>query len=140
MMGYLEGQEPLYKNQSDKCIEKFHWQTWIRMASLLADEDDIWNLGFHFRIAYNTGNATRELSSKSSKASIEAVSELQHRGGGYALPGVAGESPSGQTPVYVGGWLEVTTTRTTGRAFHHSQGAPGASSTCRRIWLLSSML
>jgi peptide/nickel transport system substrate-binding protein len=128
MMGYLEGQEPLYKTDQDKCIEEFQLAD-VDKDGIPAgeDEDDIWNMGFYFQIAYNTGNSTRELSSEILKASVEAVNpNFSIAVVGMPFPVLLESRRQGKLPVYVGGWLEdYHDPHNWSHAFLHSQGAYG---------------
>ncbi|HEY5671450.1 MAG TPA: ABC transporter substrate-binding protein, partial [Anaerolineales bacterium] len=108
MMGYREGEAPLYSYDPAKCEEEF------KLADLNGngipageDPDDIWDKGFYMQIAYNQGNDVRRLASEILKAGIEAVNP------GFSVQVLAMPWPvllesrrSGKLPIYVGGWVE----------------------------------
>jgi peptide/nickel transport system substrate-binding protein len=108
MMGYLEGEDPLYYYDPAKCEEEFKLAD-VDKDGIPAgeDEDDVWNLGFYLQLAYNTGNDTRRLASEILKAGLEnvnpnfAVSVV-----GMPWPVLLNTRRSQKLPIYVGGWLE----------------------------------
>jgi peptide/nickel transport system substrate-binding protein len=108
MLGYREGEAPLYSFDMAKCEEEF------KLADLDKDgipagedEDDVWNKGFYMQIAYNTGNDTRRLTSEILKAGIETVNpKFNIAVVGMPWPVMLNSRTSGKLPVYVGGWLE----------------------------------
>jgi len=128
MMGYREGEAPLYSFDLDKCEEEF------KMADLdhdgIAagdDEDDVWNLGFYMQMAYNTGNDTRRLASEILKAGLEAVnSNFSVSVVGMPWPVLLNTRREQKLPIYVGGWLEdFHDPHNWVQPFLHSQGAYG---------------
>jgi peptide/nickel transport system substrate-binding protein len=128
MMGYREGEKPLYSYDPAKCEEEF------KLADLDKDgipagedEDDVWNKGFYFQMAYNTGNDTRLLSSEILKAGIEAVNpSFNVSVVGMPWPVLLESRRQGKLPIYVGGWVEdYHDPHNWSHAFLHSQGAYG---------------
>jgi len=108
MMGYREGEAPLYSYDLAKCEEEFKLAD-VDKDGVPAgeDEDDIWNSGLYMQIAYNQGNDTRRLASEILKAGLEAVNpafDVQV----LALPWpvLLDSRRAGKLPIYVGGWLE----------------------------------
>jgi len=109
MMGYREGEAPLYSYDPAKCEEEFKLAD-VDKDGIAAGEDeegDVWNTGFYFQIAYNTGNDTRRLSSEILKAGIEAVNEkFSIAVVGMPWPVLLNARRAQKLPIYVGGWLE----------------------------------
>ena len=108
MMGYREGEAPLYSYDPAKCEEEFKLAD-VDKDGIPAgeDEDDVWNKGFYFQIAYNTGNETRRLSSEILKAGIESVNpKFGIAVVGMPWPVLLESRRAGKLPIYVGGWLE----------------------------------
>lgn len=108
MMGYLEGQAPVFSYDLKKCEEEF------KLADVDGDgkpagedEDDIWNKGFYMQMAFNTGNDTRRLASEILKAGLEAVNpkfNVSVIGMPWAV--LLESRRQGKLPIYVGGWSE----------------------------------
>jgi peptide/nickel transport system substrate-binding protein len=108
MMGYREGEAPLYSYDPAKCEEEFKLAD-LDHDGIAAgeDEDDVWNMGFYMQIAYNTGNDTRRLASEILKAGIEAVNpKFSIAVVGMPWPVLLNSRRAGKLPIYVGGWLE----------------------------------
>ena len=128
MMGYLEGEKPLYYYDPAKCEEEFKLAD-VDKDGIPAgeDEDDVWSRGFYVQIAYNAGNDTRRLSSEILKAGVEAVNDNFN----IALvempwPVLLASRTAGKLPVYVGGWQEdYHDPHNWVHPFLHSQGAYG---------------
>jgi peptide/nickel transport system substrate-binding protein len=108
MMGYLEGQAPLYSYDLDQCEAEF------KMADVDKDgvpagedEDDVWQIGFYMQMAYNTGNDTRRLASEILKAGLESVNPAFNIAVvGMPWPVLLNTRRQQKLPIYVGGWLE----------------------------------
>jgi len=97
MMGYREGENPLFSYDPDKCVEEFK-QAW---------DGEVWDKGFYVQLAYNEGNDTRRLASEILKAGVEAVNDK------FTLslvnmpwPVLLNSRRQRVLPIYVGGWLE----------------------------------
>jgi peptide/nickel transport system substrate-binding protein len=108
MMGYREGEAPLYSYDPAKCEEEFKLAD-VNHNGIPAgqDPDDIWDKGFYMQVAYNTGNDTRRLASEILKAGLEAVNpafNVQVLGMPWAV--LLASRREGKLPIYVGGWLE----------------------------------
>ena len=116
MLGYREGEDPIYSYDPAKCEEEF------KLA-----EGDVWETGFYFQMAYNTGNDTRRLSSEILKAGIEAVNDkFSITVVGMPWPVLLNARRAGKLPIYVGGWLEdFHDPHNWVHPFLHSQGAYG---------------
>jgi peptide/nickel transport system substrate-binding protein len=128
MMGYREGEAPLYSFDLAKCEEEFKMAD-VDKDGIPAgeDEDDVWNTGFYFQLAYNTGNDTRRLTSEILKAGIESVNPKFNIGViGMPWPVLLSSRREGKLPIYVGGWLEdYHDPHNWVHPFLHSQGAYG---------------
>ena len=108
MMGYREGEAPLFYYDPVKCEEEFKLAD-VDHDGIPAgeDEDDVWEMGFYFQIAYNTGNDTRRLSSEILKAGLEAVNpNFAITVVGMPWPVLLNSRREAKLPIYVGGWLE----------------------------------
>jgi len=108
MMGYREGEAPLYSFDLDKCEEEFKLAD-VDHDGVPAgeDEDDVWETGFYFQMGYNIGNDTRRLSSEILKAGIEAVNpKFSITVVGMPWPVLLNSRRVAKLPIYVGGWLE----------------------------------
>ena len=96
MMGYREGEAPLYSYDLDKCAEEFQ-----------ASETGVWDTGFYMQLAYNTGNDTRRLAAEILKAGIESVNPgFNISVVGMPWPVLLNSRRAQKLPIYVGGWLE----------------------------------
>jgi peptide/nickel transport system substrate-binding protein len=128
MMGYREGEEPLYYYDLAKCEEEFKLAD-VDHDGIPAgeDPDDVWDTGFYFQMGYNTGNDTRLLSSEILKAGIEAVNpKFSIAVVGMPWPVLLNTRRAQKLPIYVGGWLEdFHDPHNWAHAFLHSQGAYG---------------
>ncbi|MDY6877122.1 MAG: ABC transporter substrate-binding protein [Chloroflexota bacterium] len=97
MMGYREGEAPLFSYDPAKCEEEFK----------LAFDGQLWESGFYMQLAYNTGNDTRRLTSEILKAGIEAVNpNFNVSIVGMPWPVLLNSRRARKLPIYVGGWLE----------------------------------
>ncbi|OQY20376.1 MAG: hypothetical protein B6I35_10600 [Anaerolineaceae bacterium 4572_32.2] len=97
MMGYREGEDPLFSYDPVKCEEEFK----------LAFDGQVWESGFYMQLAYNTGNDTRRLTSEILKAGIEAVNpNFNISVVGMPWPVLLNSRRARKLPIYVGGWLE----------------------------------
>lgn len=128
MMGYLEEEGPFYAFDPARCEEEF------KMADVDGDgvpagedPDDVWDQGFYFQMAYNTGNDTRRLASEILKAGIESVSpNFSISVVGMPWPVLLNTRREQKLPIYVGGWLEdFHDPHNWVHPFLHSQGAYG---------------
>lgn len=128
MLGYREGEKPLYYYDLAKCEEEFKLADTDKDGIPAGeDEDDVWNKGFYFQVAYNTGNDTRLLASEILKAGIEAVNpSFSIAVVGMPWPVLLNSRRAGKLPIYVGGWQEdYHDPHNWVHAFLHSQGAYG---------------
>ncbi len=108
MMGYLEGQAPAFSYDLAKCEEEFKLAD-VDKDGIPAgeDEDDIWNVGMYFQIAYNTGNDTRQLSSEILKAGLESVNpKFNVFVVGMPWPVLLESRRQGKLPALASGWSE----------------------------------
>ena len=117
MMGYREGEDPLYHFDLDKCAEEFQ-QAW---------DGAVWDNGFYLQLAYNTGNDTRRLASEILKAGIESVNpNFNIAVVGMPWPVLLNQRRAQKLPIYVGGWQEdFHDPHNWVHPFLHSQGAYG---------------
>lgn len=109
MLGYREGEAPLYSFDLAKCEEEF------KLADLdhdgipagEDDEGDVWSTGFYMQMGFNTGNDTRRLASEILKYGLESVNDkFAVTVVGMPWPVLLNTRRSGKLPIYVGGWLE----------------------------------
>jgi peptide/nickel transport system substrate-binding protein len=108
MMGYREGEAPLFSYDPVKCEEEFK-KADVNHDGKPAGEDpnDVWDLGFYMQIAYNAGNDTRQLASEILKAGLEAVNpNFSVQVLSMPWPVLLESRRQGKLPVYVGGWQE----------------------------------
>ncbi len=108
MMGYREGEDPIYAYDPAMCEEEFKLAD-VDKDGVPAgeDEDDVWNLGFYLQLAYNTGNDTRRLASEILKAGLETVNPAFNIAVvGMPWPVLLNTRREQKLPIYVGGWLE----------------------------------
>jgi len=128
MMGYREGEAPIYNFDMAKCEEEFKLAD-VDKDGIPAgeDDDDIWNSGFYMQMAYNTGNDTRRLASEILKAGLEAVNpNFSVSVVGMPWPVLLNTRRQQKLPIYVGGWLEdFHDPHNWVHPFLHSQGAYG---------------
>ncbi|MDY7075822.1 MAG: ABC transporter substrate-binding protein [Chloroflexota bacterium] len=117
MMGYREGEAPLFSYDPAKCEEEFK----------LAFDGQLWDSGFYMQLAYNTGNDTRRLTSEILEAGIEAVNpNFDVSVVGMPWPVLLNSRRAQKLPIYVGGWIEdFHDPHNWVHPFLHSQGAYG---------------
>jgi peptide/nickel transport system substrate-binding protein len=128
MTGYREGEDPLFYYDLGKCEEEFKLAD-VDKDGIPAgeDDDDVWNRGFYFQMAYNTGNDTRRLTSEILKAGIEQVNpKFNVSIVAMPWPVLLNSRRARKLPIYVGGWLEdFHDPHNWVHPFLHSQGAYG---------------
>jgi peptide/nickel transport system substrate-binding protein len=114
MMGYREGEAPLYSYDPTMCEEEFK-----------RAESNVWETGFYLQMTYNTGNDTRRLAAEILKAGIEGVNpNFSIAVVGLPWPALLSNRRDGKLPIYVGGWLEdFHDPHNWVHPFLHSQGA-----------------
>lgn len=108
MMGYLKDQPAPFSYDLAKCEEEFKLAD-VDKDGIPAgeDDDDIWNKGMYFQIAYNTGNDTRMLGSEILKAGLELVNpSFNVTVVGMPWPVMLESRRQGKLPVTVAGWVE----------------------------------
>ncbi len=117
MMGYREGEEPLYSYDPVKCEEEFKQ----------AFDGQVWENGFYMQLFYNEGNDTRRLSSEILKAGVEAVNpKFTLSVVNMPWPVMLNSRRQQILPIYVGGWIEdFHDPHNWVHPFLHSQGAYG---------------
>ena len=108
MLGYRDGEKPLYNYDPDKCVEEFKLADADKDGILAGeDPDDVWERGFYMQVAYNQGNDTRRLSAEILKASVEAVNpSFNVQVLAMPWPVLLSQRRAGKLPVYIGGWIE----------------------------------
>ena len=108
MLGYRDGEKPLYNYDPDRCVEEFKLADADKDGILAGeDPDDVWERGFYMQVAYNQGNDTRRLSAEILKASIEAVNPAFNvQVLAMPWPVLLSQRRAGKLPIYIGGWIE----------------------------------
>lgn len=108
MMGYLKDAPAPFSYDLAKCEEEFKLADADKDGIPAGeDDDDIWNMGMYFQIAYNTGNDTRMLGSEILKAGLEAVNpKFNVSVVGMPWPVMLESRRQGKLPVTVAGWVE----------------------------------
>ena len=97
MMGFREGEDPLFHNDMDKCAEEFQ----------AAFDGELWENGFYMQIAYNQGNDMRQGLAEILKAGVEAVNPAFNvQVISMPWPVILNTRRAQKLPVYIGGWLE----------------------------------
>ena len=117
MMGYREGEAPLYSFDLAKAEEEFK----------LAFDGKLWDKGFYVQLTYNSGNDTRRLSAEILKAGIEAINpKFSVQVVSLPWPVMLAARRAGKIPIYVSGWLEdFHDPHNWVHPFLHSQGSYG---------------
>jgi peptide/nickel transport system substrate-binding protein len=117
MMGYREGEAPLFSYDPAKCEEELKQ----------AFGGEVWEKGFYMQLAYNHGNDTRRLASEILKAGVEAVNpKFNISVVAMPWPVLLNTRRARKLPIYVGGWLEdFHDPHNWVHPFLHSQGAYG---------------
>jgi peptide/nickel transport system substrate-binding protein len=108
MIGYNEGEDPLWYYDPAKCEEEFKLAD-LDHDGIAAgeDEDDIWTLGFYMQIGYNEGNDARRILAEILKAGIESVNpNFNIQVLAPPWPVLLNARRSGKLPIYIGGWME----------------------------------
>jgi peptide/nickel transport system substrate-binding protein len=97
LMGYREGEAPLYSYDLARCEEEFRQ----------AFDGALWEEGFHVQVAYQSDNNIGRLTYEILKAGVEAVNP------GFTMGVVALPWPvllnhryAGELPTFAGGWYE----------------------------------
>jgi peptide/nickel transport system substrate-binding protein len=100
MIGYPEDESFTYNYDLAKCEEEFKASSWVA-----EDGTHLWDLGFRFTLAYNTGNQTRQSISQIIQAGLSAVNP-NFVGEVTALPWPAflASIRASQIPVFLIGW------------------------------------
>ena len=117
MMGFREGEDPLYSYDMAKCEEEFK----------AAFDGAVWENGFYIQIAYNQGNDNRQALAEILKAGVEAVNPAFNvQVISMPWPVILNTRRQQKLPVYIGGWLEdFHDPHNWVQPFLHSQGAYG---------------
>ena len=117
MMGFREGEDPLYSYDMAKCEEEFK----------AAFDGAVWENGFYIQIAYNQGNDNRQALAEILKAGVEAVNPAFNvQVISMPWPVILNTRRQQKLPVYIGGWLEdFHDPHNWVHPFLHSQGAYG---------------
>jgi peptide/nickel transport system substrate-binding protein len=117
MMGFREGEAPLYSYDPAMCEEEFK----------AAFDGAVWENGFYMQIAYNQGNAERQGVAEILKAGVEAVNPAFNvQVISMPWPVILNTRRQNKLPVYIGGWLEdFHDPHNWVHPFLHSQGAYG---------------
>ena len=117
MMGFREGEDPLYSYDMAKCEEEFK----------AAFDGAVWENGFYMQIAYNQGNDNRQALAEILKAGVEAVNPAFNvQVISMPWPVILNTRRQQKLPLYIGGWLEdFHDPHNWVQPFLHSQGAYG---------------
>jgi peptide/nickel transport system substrate-binding protein len=117
MMGYREGEAPLFYYDMAKCEAEFKE----------AFGGELWESGFYMQLAYNIGNEVRRIASEIIKAGVESVNpDFTVEVVGMPWPVLLNSRRAQRLPIYVGGWLEdFHDPHNWVHPFLHSQGAYG---------------
>ena len=117
MMGFREGEDPLYSYDMAKCEEEFK----------AAFDGAVWENGFYMQIAYNQGNQERQGVAEILKAGVEAVNpDFNVQVISMPWPVILNTRRQNKLPVYIGGWMEdFHDPANWVHPFLHSQGAYG---------------
>jgi peptide/nickel transport system substrate-binding protein len=93
---------PKYSFDIDKCAEEF------QAAELRnADGQSVWDVGFRFQAAYNTGNTTRQTVAEILGTTLSEVNELfQVEVIGLPWPTFLRNQRANALPLFISGWLE----------------------------------
>jgi peptide/nickel transport system substrate-binding protein len=93
---------PKYSFDIDKCTEEF------QAAELRnADGQSVWDVGFRFQAAYNTGNTTRQTVAEILGTTLSEVNELfQVEVIGLPWPTFLRNQRANTLPLFISGWLE----------------------------------
>jgi len=101
MVGY-EDQGEHYTFDADKCTASFKAST---LKS--ADGKNVWDTGFRFTIAYNTGNTARQTVAQIFQADLQAVNpKFVVEVTGIPWPTFLASQNAKKLPIFVSGWLE----------------------------------
>jgi peptide/nickel transport system substrate-binding protein len=114
LLGYREGEAPLYIYDLARCEEEFRQ----------AFDGELWKEGFSVQMAYNSGNEFRRVTYEILKAGVEAVNP------GFVIEVVAlpwavlrNHRNAGELPTFVGGWIgDFPDPHNWVNAYLHSQG------------------
>jgi len=96
MLGY-DPNGPKYSYDPDKCVEELK-QAW---------GGQVWEKGFRFQIAYNTGNTTRQTIAQILQANFQDIDpKFQIEIVGLPWPNFLRQIRQSRIPIFVSGWLE----------------------------------
>ncbi len=110
MIGYQED-GMFYDYDPEKCAAEFQLSKWKAEGDgfVPADDGDIslWDLGFRFTAAYNTGNTARQTAGQILQTELAAVNELfVVEVTGLPWPTFLRNQRAKKLPVFFSGWLE----------------------------------
>jgi peptide/nickel transport system substrate-binding protein len=117
MMGYREGEAPLYSYDPAMCESEFK----------AAFDGELWDSGFYMQLAYNEGNDTRRTMAEILKAGVESVNpNFSVQVLSMPWPVLLNTRRAQKLPIYIGGWQEdFHDPHNWVHPFLHSQGAYG---------------
>jgi peptide/nickel transport system substrate-binding protein len=96
MLGY-DSSGPHYTYDTDKCVEELQ-QAW---------DGQVWEQGFRFQIAYNTGNVTRQTVAQILQANFYDIDpKFQIEVIGLPWPSFLAAIRGSRIPIFVSGWIE----------------------------------
>ena len=100
MIGYPADETYTYNYDLAKCEEEFRASTWTS-----ADGQSLWDIGFRFTAAYNTGNDARQSISQIMQAGVSAVNpNFVIEVTGLPWPAFLAAINASQLPVFTVGW------------------------------------
>jgi len=96
MLGY-DPNGPHYTYDPDKCVEELQ-QAW---------DGEVWEKGFRFQIAYNTGNVTRQTVAQILQANFADIDpKFQIEIIGLPWPSFLESIRARRVPIFISGWIE----------------------------------
>ncbi len=96
MLGY-DPNGPHYSYDPDKCVEELK-QAW---------DGQVWEKGFRFQIAYNTGNVTRQTVAQILQADFADIDpKFQIEIVGLPWPSFLQAIRASRVPIFISGWIE----------------------------------
>ncbi|MCC6957099.1 MAG: ABC transporter substrate-binding protein [Anaerolineales bacterium] len=110
MIGYEED-SPIYTYDPDKCTEELQLSKWKAEGdSFVPDENgdiSLWDTGFRFTAAYNTGNTARQTAGQILQTELSAVNDkFVVEVTGLPWPTFLQNQRARKLPIFFSGWLE----------------------------------
>jgi len=111
MIGYSED-TPSYTYDPAKCTELLQQSKWTDNGDGTYTPDpagaiSLWDTGFRFTVAYNTGNTARQTAAQILQAELSAINELfVVEVTGLPWPTFLRNQRASNLPIFISGWLE----------------------------------